>query len=326
LHHIFDFQLFISFIIQKPNQMKTRLIFLFLLIVCISCGTNNKPVSDAQKEKIKGEVKEVLNTSIKGAEEANADIIIGMYLDSPDFVFTYNGNSFSYKQCADMAKSVFGTLKNQKITIVNEKYAVLDNSTVMVTVNNKCLMNYKDGHSVLQDPWISQMLFKKIDNRWKVISGAESGVEQSVKNVETSKDLNQIEFSKQFIGTWKAEYGTDTIMIYNARPFGNVSERDWTLSTKGKIITSAKVLYGYDEKSDKMIQVTLNEFTPELDLFVWWATSKNTSEGVPLKDINNPEYAVLKSKVELKSPDLFIITNLVNNKVIRTFTLTRVKK
>ena len=33
--------------------MKTRLIFLLLLIVSFSCGTNNKPVSDAQKEPIK---------------------------------------------------------------------------------------------------------------------------------------------------------------------------------------------------------------------------------------------------------------------------------
>ena len=37
--------------------MKTKLIFLVMLIACISCGTNNKPVSDAQKEKIIGEVK-----------------------------------------------------------------------------------------------------------------------------------------------------------------------------------------------------------------------------------------------------------------------------
>ena len=54
-------------------QMKTRLIFLVLLIVSFSCGTNNKPVSDAQKEKIKGEVKEVVNALFKSAEEANFD-------------------------------------------------------------------------------------------------------------------------------------------------------------------------------------------------------------------------------------------------------------
>ena len=296
--------------------MKTRFIAMALLIVCFSCGTNNKPVSDAQKEKIKGEVKEVVNTYFKGAEEANADLILETYLNSPDFVFTYNGNSFSYKQCEDMAKSVFGTLKNQKITVVYEKYAVLDNSTVLVTVNNKCLMNYKDGHSVLQDPWISQILFKKIDDKWKVISGSESGIEQSVKNTETSNELNHIEFMQQFLGTWKAEYGKDTILNYNARPFGKGSVRDWTLSTKGKVITSAKVLFGYDSKSDKMIQVTLYESSPEIDIWAWRATSKNTSEGVPLKDITNPDYAVSKMKTESKSPDMFIMTNLLNNKVV----------
>ena len=96
--------------------MKTRLIILLLLIVSFSCGTNNKPVSDAQKEKIKGEVKEVVNTYLKGAEEVNTDMLMSIYLDSPEFILTYSGNSFSYKSCIDLIKPVFGTLKNQKIT------------------------------------------------------------------------------------------------------------------------------------------------------------------------------------------------------------------
>jgi hypothetical protein len=306
--------------------MKTRFIFLALLIVCFSCGTNNKPVSDAQKEIIKGEVKEIVNTFFKGVEEANADMIIPTFLDSPDFVYTYNGNSFGYQQGTDLVKAALGTVENQEVTVVDEKYAVLDNSTVMVTMNIKCLMNFKDGHSVLQDPWIAQLLLKKVDNEWKVISGSESGIEQSVKNNEKLKELNEVDFMRQFLGSWKAEYGKDTVLLYNARPFGKGSERDWTLSTKGQVITSAKILFGYDEKSDKMIQVTLNASTPELDFFVWWATSKNTSEGVPLKDITNPGSAVLKSKAEIKSPDVFIMTDLVNDKVVHTYTFTRVKK
>lgn len=32
--------------------MKTRLIFLVMLIVCFSCGTNNKPLADAQKAEL----------------------------------------------------------------------------------------------------------------------------------------------------------------------------------------------------------------------------------------------------------------------------------
>jgi hypothetical protein len=61
-------------------------------------------------------------------------------------------------------------------------------------------------------------------------------------------------------------------------------------------------------------------------MWAWWATSKNTSEGVPLKDIINPENAVSKIKSETKSPDLFILTYLLNNKVVGAYTYTREKK
>ena len=242
--------------------MKTKLILLVLLIACFSCGTNNKPVSDAQKEKIKGEVKEVVNTYFKGAEEANADLILETYLDSPDFVFTYNGNSFSYKQCEDMAKSVFGTLKNQKITVVDEKYAVLDNSTVLVTVNNKCLMNYKDGHSVLQDPWISQILFKKIDNKWKVISGAESGIERSVKNTETAKELNQVELMKQFLGTWQQNISKDTAVIW-----------EWQTYGKGFLLNGYNVIKG-EKKPSFIDSFSFNLKEDKFKMFCLWANGK----------------------------------------------------
>ena len=71
--------------------MKTKIIFLAMLFACFSCGTNNKPASDAQKEKIKGEVNEVVNTIFKGAEEANFEMATEPWLDSPDFVLINNG-------------------------------------------------------------------------------------------------------------------------------------------------------------------------------------------------------------------------------------------
>src|SRR5674476_1487110 len=111
--------------------MKKKLIFLVMLIACFSCGTNNKPVSDAQKEKIIGEVKEVVNNIVKNGEEANFDNISGLLHNSPDFVALFNGNPFTYQQFEDMGKSLFSTLLNQEGTILDEKYIVLDNSTVL---------------------------------------------------------------------------------------------------------------------------------------------------------------------------------------------------
>jgi hypothetical protein len=275
--------------------MKTRLIYLVLLFVFFSCAINNKPLSDAQKEKIKAEVKEVVNTFFKGCEEANPDMLIGSYLDSPDFIFTYGGNSFGYKPCIDLLKPVFSTLKNQKFTFVDEKYAVLDNSTVMVTVNNKCLMNYKHGHSVLQDPWISQFLFKKTDNKWKVISLAESGVEKSVPG-ETSKELNQVELMKQFLGTWQGEIGKDTTFTGEYKLFGTAIEYNFKIINKGKIIDSGKALWGYDKNNDKFINAEILKSSQDIGLYLIWFTAENTCFAVPMADSSNPVMLLINRK------------------------------
>ena len=167
--------------------MKTKLIFLVLLIVSFSCSTDNKPLSDAQKEKIKGEVKEVVNTFIKGCEEANADMVMESFLDSPDFIDNTNGMIFSYKEMMAM-KPNFNAVLNQKCTIIDEKFAFLDKLTVLYTAETKWSTNYKDGHSSITDPQAFLIIFKKIDNKWKMIYLVDSNVEKNVPNESAKGD------------------------------------------------------------------------------------------------------------------------------------------
>jgi hypothetical protein len=304
--------------------MKTRIIFLFLLIVCISCETNNKPVSDAQKEKIKGEVKEVASTIFKGCEEANFDMAVESFLDSPDFVYTYNGSSFGYKTFVDAIKPLFSTLMNQKVTIIDEKYTFLNKSTVIYTTNCKFLENYKDGHAILSDPMVVQMTFKEINNKWEVINGVESSVRQDAKNIETSKELNQVELFKQILGTWKAEIAKDTFYIAQYKWFATGMEGTIKIVTKGKTIMEGRAIIGYDKKSDKFIETDLIEGS---DIMVYgiWFTSKNTCTEIPWKDISNPESTPVTWKYELKSPDLFIWNTIENSKTTLSYTFHRVK-
>ena len=146
--------------------MKTRLIFLVLLIVCFSCGTNNKPVSDSQKEKIKGEVKEVVNTFIKGCEEVNFDVAIESFYDSPDFVFLTNGSIYGYKEVMAMRPN-YNEYLNQKGTMFDEKFIVLDNSTALFTAKSKWITNYKDGHSSLADPDAFMFMLRQLKTNVK---------------------------------------------------------------------------------------------------------------------------------------------------------------
>jgi hypothetical protein len=304
--------------------MKIRLVFMVLLIACLSCGTNNKPVSDAQKEKIKGEVKEVVNKIYKECEDANFDLLSAFWIDSPDFVYIYDGKTYNYKEFSDTLKSFFNSMLNQKVTIVNEKYVVLDNSTVLYTADTKWLTNFKNGHSVLSDPWAMQTLFKKIDNGWKELSMIESGHEKIVKSKEPLKKLNQVELVKQNIGSWKCDISKDTTCFWDVKPYGTGLECYYKYVTKGKIVIEGKQLFGYDMKVDKYIV----SFLPKgMDMEIWaiWYVSKNKYIMLPYSDISNPEKASFKYEEEFKSPDLAVETMFVNGKSVETDTWTRVK-
>ena len=105
-------------------------LFLILLLTNFSCETN-KTVSDAEKDKINGEIKEVVNTIFKGFEEANIDMVTESWYNSPDFVFILNGRTSTYEEVLKGMGGFFNSILNQEVTIIDEKYAVLDKSTVI---------------------------------------------------------------------------------------------------------------------------------------------------------------------------------------------------
>jgi hypothetical protein len=302
--------------------MKTRLVILLMLIGCFSCGINNKPVSDAQKEKIKGEIKEVVNTFIKGIEEANADMVMESFLDSPDFTDITNGMVFSYKDLVAM-KPNFDVILNQKCTIVNEKYTFLDKLTVLYTAETKWSTNYKDGHSSITDPQAFLFVFKKINNRWKVIHLVDSYVEMNVPS-ESPKGLNQVELMKQMVGSWKLESAKDTTIYFDFKPYGTGLEGTLKWMSKGKMVTEAKQLWGYDSKIDKFTISMIVKGT-DMEIIAFWFSSKSKFIVMPYSDISNPEAASWKYEGEFKSPDVYIETLIVNKKAVKTDTYNRAK-
>jgi len=295
--------------------MKTRLIFLVLLIVCYSCGTNNKPLSDAQKEKIKGEVKEVVNTFFKGCEEVNLDMVMSTCLDSPDFFYINNGYAFSYKECVDVFKPVFNTFINQKITIVDEKYLFPDNSIVLYTNHCKSLTYYKDGHVILQDPTVMLLVFKKINNSWKVIYGVESHIDKNVAS-ESSKGLNQAELLMQYVGNFEVPSGKDTteFVQFKSLQGKNVLSLYAKVVTKGKILLEETGFWGYDAANNKIdLSVIVSNG------FIFHYTGEFTSSNkLELRDVNGTGNKFIFERI---SPDEFRETSIINN-----ITATRISK
>jgi hypothetical protein len=142
----------------------------------------------------------------------------------------------------------------------------------------------------------------------------------------TQAGFNQVELMKQFIGTWKNETNKDTVYTAEFKPYGN-GGLEFTLRsvTQGKVWLEMKQLWGYDKKSDKIVVAGLMKDDPNLMLQATWFTAKNKCEQVPLEFASNPEQAGFIVKFEIKSPDLVLRNEIVNNKSLGVETYSRVK-
>lgn len=113
-------------------------------------------------------------------------------------------------------------------------------------------------------------------------------------NTETSKELNQVELMKNFIGTQKSEAGKDTTFNWEGKPYGEGLEVYVKTETKEKMVSEGKTVLAYDKNSDKFIQTQIMNVKGSLIAAMLY-TSITTCEGVLNKDMSNPEIAQMKA-------------------------------
>ncbi len=142
---------------------------------------SSNSIFEKEKEIFKVEIKKVVDVIIEGSEKADFDMAIAPYLVSPDFVYILQGNILSYEDSVKLIKPVFEQLSNQAFTTKSEKISFIDRATVLYTADLTCRMNFKNGSSLLLDPCAMFMLFRKIDNDWKVAYAVESYVEKAIE-------------------------------------------------------------------------------------------------------------------------------------------------
>jgi len=136
--------------------------------------------------------------------------------------------------------------------------------------------------------------------------------------------LNQVGLTKQFMGSWKCDFGNDTTFSMEGKLYGTGSEYNYNYAAKGKLFTEGKQLAGYEKKIDKIVYVNL-EKGKDIEMLALWFTSTNKYIITSYSDIANPEKASFKFEGEFKSPNLFIEKLIINGNLLKTYTMTRVK-
>lgn len=153
--------------------MKSKL-SVFFAIVLFACNNANKPLTDADNQKNMAEVKNVVNTIIEAAETKDPVKMTSTFFDSPCFISFINGEYANYEQTVKKYPSLMSAYKTQKATILDEKYYVLDASTIVYTSKSKWVCKLQNDSIAEYDNCGMQLVLKKSHDDWKVLNWAET--------------------------------------------------------------------------------------------------------------------------------------------------------
>lgn len=303
--------------------MKTRIAASVLMIFCLAC-TNNKPLSDPERQQITGEVKELTTQIISLAEKADFDSIMMLSYDAPDnLIVTPDGKTVTFKEWAEILRNIFGSIESQKINTIAENYMVLDRTTVWYTNVSRTQVNFKDSSILRQDPWSMFILAKKIDNAWKLAAILEYGHEEIAKPAPLPKDLDQIELSKQMLGVWRAEY-EDTVLTIDHQPFGKAQIASLKTTVKGKPYGEGRQLCCFDRKNNRLTIVTTGKSGMGGVASLKFNTP-TTYTRIPYNNISNPAYAPFRIEGEFTDPNTYVEKIVINNETVKTYISKRIK-
>jgi hypothetical protein len=124
------------------------------------------------------------------------------------------------------------------------------------------------------------------------------------QNAQTK--LNQIELMKQFLGTWQANMGKDTVEVWEGQLYGNAVTLNVYQVIKGKKVPSYMNYSGLDSKDGKLKGFILNYDASNTTWIGSFTTDKNF--GGDLLENFNPEKAWSKFDFVFVNPKEFLFT------------------
>jgi len=98
------------------------------------------------------------------------------YLNSPGFFSISNGQISDYKNFILANEQYFEGLKSQKYFDSMFGYTFLDNENVIITWGCTARIQMKNDQEIKLDPYTATLVFKKVDDSWRILYGHGSGV------------------------------------------------------------------------------------------------------------------------------------------------------
>jgi len=152
-------------------KAKSSVVFYFLLplIMISGCKNNSNELSEDEKNKIKKEVRSVVEEGIIAANSHDPDAIMKVHWHSDDYLAIANGTFLNgWETVHKVVSFVHSNPKNQSFTIEQQEVdiRILNDLTALVIAEGK-LINVPTKDSTTTEKFALTMLVEKKDGTWK---------------------------------------------------------------------------------------------------------------------------------------------------------------
>ena len=127
-------------------------------------------MTEAESDHIVNDVKSFFDKITQYSERAQLDSFLSCYDNSPTFLhFGSDGKMRNYEELKKVCAEYYNALKEQKIMTIREKFHVIDTNLVVLGWTGNIIAQFKNGDTMKMNNYSVTSVFKKIDNKWKVV-------------------------------------------------------------------------------------------------------------------------------------------------------------
>jgi hypothetical protein len=158
------------------------LILCVTIAVLFSCAQkSNGTLSEKQKTQIKSEIQLVIEQIHEAAAKVDTTKLYEAFsFTDGDFTYMETSGAFYDKTAyKNMVRQFYAPLMSEIIAKGTEKYAYLSSDNVLWSYSGALIATYKTGQEVRYEPFGMSMLFRKIEDKWKVVFLQESTQEHA---------------------------------------------------------------------------------------------------------------------------------------------------
>ena len=167
--------------------MKTT-ILVSLLVLLMACNEMNKPMTEAQKEAVKGEATLVIKNVFDVLALGNGEKRMTICENSSDFSFTLTDGIFSYDGLKSYVSQALQEAEKETFETTSEKYFVIDPDCFTYIWQGKIVIYLKSGKTITFKDYYSTWTFRKTEGAWKMVNGHESSKEPArIDTISVSK-------------------------------------------------------------------------------------------------------------------------------------------